>query len=972
MEQMMAPDRSTAHASFLAGGGEMGELIRSHDWRASPLGAPEQWPQGLKTAVRLLLTSRHPMFIWWGDELIQFYNDSYRQTLGPERHPSALGQAGRQCWSEIWDVIGPQIDHVMSGQGATWNEDQLLPMTRHGQKEEVWWTYGFSPIGDEDQPGGVGGVLVVCSDVTERHRITEALKQREEQLRQANEDLARAVAERTAALASSEERFRQLASMAPGIVWYGNPDGTLSYLNEFWFSYTGQTPEEALPTGWASVLHPDDVDDLQAVWAAARASGTVYDTEARLRRHDGTYRWFLIRAEPVRDDQGRVTGWIGNDLDIQDRKVMEEGLRNDRDRMWRLSTDIMLVARFDGTIESVNPAWTSLFGWTEEDLVGSVFLDLVHPDDVESTMSEVGSLADGQTTWRFENRYRHKDGSYRRISWTAVPDESFIHAVGRDVTAERDAEAALRAAEKQLVQSQKMEAVGQLTGGVAHDFNNLLQVISGNLQLLARDVAGNERAELRVRNALSGVSRGSKLASSLLAFARRQPLEPKAVNLGRLIRSLDDMLRRALGEGIEIETVSGAGLWNTLVDPAQVENALLNLAINARDAMDGHGKLTIETGNASLDDHYAQRHAEVKAGQYVMLAVSDTGCGMAPDVLERVFEPFYSTKPEGKGTGLGLSMVYGFVKQSGGHVKIYSEPGQGTTIRLYLPRTHQEEDVATDLETGPARGGSETVLVVEDDDEVRAVVVEMLSDLGYRVLKAREAQSALAILESGVSVDLLFTDVVMPGSLRSPELARKARERLPNIAVLFTSGYTENAIVHGGRLDAGVELLSKPYTREALARKLRHVLRNQQQRNGARPATAVGGLSGPGGTAPLRVLLVEDDALIRMTTTDMLAGFGHSVLEAEDAEQALSILEAQAVDLLLTDLTLPGMSGDELALRVLERRPGLPVVFATGHDRPPGIEGQGPLAAATHLMKPYDAGSLAHALRMATRKAGAP
>jgi CheY-like chemotaxis protein len=330
-----------------------------------------------------------------------------------------------------------------------------------------------------------------------------------------------------------------------------------------------------------------------------------------------------------------------------------------------------------------------------------------------------------------------------------------------------------------------------------------------------------------------GVSRGSKLASQLLAFARRQPLDPKAINLGRLVRSFDEILRRSLGESIEVETVISGGLWTTFIDPVQIETALLNMALNARDAMKGRGRLTIEVGNASLDDSYAARDADVKPGQYVMLAVTDTGSGIAPELIEKVFEPFFTTKPTGQGSGLGLSQVYGFVKQSGGHVKIYSEVGQGTTIRLYLPRSRQAEEIESQDDTGPASGGHETVLVVEDDEDVRATTTALLAELGYNVLKAGNADSALAVIESGIPVDILFTDVVMPGNLRSPVLARKAQER--GIAVLFTSGYTENAIVHGGRLDEGVELLSKPYTREALARKLRHVLNTQRPNAGARP-----------------------------------------------------------------------------------------------------------------------------------------
>ena len=524
--------------------------------------------------------------------------------------------------------------------------------------------------------------------------------------------------------------------------------------------------------------------------------------------------------------------------------------------------------------------------------------------------------------------------------------------------------------EQTLRQSQKMEAVGKLTGGVAHDFNNLLQVIGGNLQLLAKDVAGSERAAQRVRNALAGVSRGSKLAAQLLAFGRRQPLAPKVVNLGRFVRGLDDLLRRALGDGVEIETVISGGLWNTLVDPSQVENALLNLAINARDAMKGHGKLTIEAGNAALTDDYAAHHGDVRPGQYVMLAVTDTGCGMTADIIEQVFEPFFTTKPEGQGTGLGLSMVYGFVKQSGGHIKIYSESGQGTTIRMYLPRVQAVEDMVAEVDAGPIMGGTETVLVVEDDEEVRATVVELLSDLGYRVLKARDAQSALAIIESGAPIDLLFTDVVMPGPVRSPELARQTRIRLPDAAVLFTSGYTDNAIVHGGRLDHGIELLSKPYSREALARKIRHVLRQQRQRSVGKP-TAKRGLSRASANRPhrrLSVLFVEDDDLIRMVTIDMLEGLGHAVFEAGDAGQALHILKDTPIDVLVTDIGLPGMSGDILAAEARRFKPDLRVIFASGADEVP----QGALGTDDEeimmLRKPYDAQSLDSVLQAATER----
>jgi len=531
-------------------------------------------------------------------------------------------------------------------------------------------------------------------------------------------------------------------------------------------------------------------------------------------------------------------------------------------------------------------------------------------------------------------------------------------------------EAAARAKiEQALRQSQKMEAVGRLTGGIAHDFNNLLQVIGGNLQLLAKEVAGTDRAEQRVRNALAGVSRGSKLASQLLSFGRRQPLAPKVVNLGRFLRGLDDLLSRALGDGVEIDTVVPADLWNTLVDTSQVENALLNLAINARDAMNGHGKLTIEASNEQITQDYASRQEDVRAGNYVMLAVSDTGCGMTPEVMEQVFEPFFTTKPEGRGTGLGLSMVYGFVKQSGGHIVIYSELDEGTTIRVYLPRALGPEDVVIEADTGPVTGGTESVLVVEDDEEVRATVVELLSDLGYRVVKALDAESALVVVESGVAIDLLFTDVVMPGLLRSPELARLARVRLPDIAVLFTSGYTEDAIVHGGRLDPGTELLSKPYTREALARKIRHVLRNQKQRSVA-AARKRGPSAGAIGVRSLKILFVEDDELIRLATVDMLTGLGHVVFQAEDATAALGILAERSVDVLMTDLGLPGMSGGRLAVEARRRDPLLKVIFATGAEEKADDDNAGNIIKENFitLHKPYDVMALDAALRSITER----
>ncbi|NSY14815.1 PAS domain S-box protein [Agrobacterium vitis] len=775
-------------------------------------------------------------------------------------------------------------------------------------------------------------------------------------------------------LRESETRFRALAQAIPNHVWTASPDGQLDWFNDRVYEYAGRAPGELDGEAWVSMVHVDDVAATAQAWKHALDTGETYQAEFRLRHKSGAFRWHIVRAVPIESDEGSILRWIGTNTEIEELRATREKLQAlnqtleqrvaertaDRDRMWRLSTDVMLVASFDAAITALNPAWKTVLGWDEDDLIGRSFMDFVHPDDRQTTLDEVGKLAQGVTTFSFENRYQCKDKSYRTISWTAVPDESFIHAVGRDVTEEREAAAALRQSELALQQAQKMEAIGNLTGGVAHDFNNLLQVVAGNLQLLSKDVVGNEKAERRITNALAGVNRGSKLASQLLAFGRRQALDPKVVSVGRLIRGMDEMLRRTIGEGVEIETIVSGGLWNSLIDPMQVENALLNLAINARDAMEGFGKLTIEVGNAYIDDTYARLHDDVQPGQYVALSVTDTGSGMSPELMTKVFEPFFSTKPEGKGTGLGLSMVYGFVKQTGGHVKIYSELGHGTTVKMYLPRAMQQEDVEVERIDGPVEGGSETILVAEDDEGVRATVVELLQELGYRVLKAPDAASALSIIESGMNIDLLFTDVVMPGQLKSSELARKAKERVPNIGILFTSGYTENSIVHGGRLDPGVQLLSKPYSREQLARKIRHVLNNRTQVQTATSRLAEAHRETKAtGIAKRRVLLVEDNDLIRMASADMLLELDCDVTEAGSAEDALALLEQGGVDIVVSDLGLPGMTGEEFCRQVRRRWPGIGIVFATGMDQGPSLDDP---ARTALLTKPHGLEELRAAL----------
>jgi len=537
-----------------------------------------------------------------------------------------------------------------------------------------------------------------------------------------------------------------------------------------------------------------------------------------------------------------------------------------------------------------------------------------------------------------------------------------IFVQGSDVTEQRTAQLALAryqteleslvnartqelsSAHEALNRSQKLEAIGKLTGGVAHDFNNILQVIGGNLQLL-QVMLLEGRATRYVASALQAVQRGAKLSSQLLAYARRQPLQPVVINPARAISDMDDMLRRVLGETIEIEMIKSGGMWSMSADPHQLENVLLNLAINARDAMPGGGKLTIEIGNAMLDDGYVASEPDITPGQYVMFAISDTGCGMSPEVIERACEPFFSTKPEGHGTGLGLSMAYGFVKQTGGHFKIYSEEGEGTTFKLYFPRSFEVEASVAPIHGGAGvatLGGDETILVVEDDLSVQGTVVELLGSMGYRVLKADNADSALGILKSGLPIDMLFTDVVMPGQLRSPELARHAKGLHPHIAVLFTSGYTQNAIVHGGRLDPGVELLSKPYGREQLARKVRAML-------GAQPPE-VAEPTAPPAMRTRRILVVEDNPDLLDMACELLARLGHAVIGAGTGEDALARVEEAPFDVLLTDLALPGCSGIDVARQALLVRPALQVIVASGYGAPEASSLEFPFAV---LPKPY-------------------
>jgi PAS domain S-box-containing protein len=640
-----------------------------------------------------------------------------------------------------------------------------------------------------------------------------------------------------------------LRSPVPIVTLWGE-DGIMIY-NDAYSGFAGGRHPWLLGTkvreGWPEVA--DFNDHVMKVGLAGRTL-TYQDQELTLYRNGQPEQvWMNLDYSPIVGEHGEPQGVIAIVVETTGKVRAEQELRvtaeslaklnatleqqvqertRDRDRMWRLSSDIMLVADFEGRIEAVNPAWTSLLGWAQAELIGGNFIALVHPEDVAATLAEVGRLAEGITTLRFENRYQHKDGSYRWLSWTAVPDEQFIHAVGRDIQAEKEAAEALRRTEEALRQSQKMEAVGQLTGGIAHDFNNLLTGISGSLELLGTRITQGRWRDLDryIATAQGAAARAAALTHRLLAFARRQTLDPRPTNVNRLIAGMEDLIRRTVGPAITVEVIGIAGLWTVLVDPNQLESALLNLCINARDAMPEGGRITIETANTWLDERAAPER-DLPPGQYISLCVTDTGTGMTPEVIARAFDPFFTTKPIGQGTGLGLSMIYGFVRQSGGQVRIYSEVGQGTTMCLYLPRHHGPEaamESPAELSVALRAEQGETVLVVDDEPTVRMLVTEVLEDLGYTAVEAVDGSTGLQVLRSDRRIDLVVTDVGLPGGMNGRQLADAARVLRPGLKILFITGYAENAAVGHGHLEPGMHVLTKPFAMEVLASRIRQLI----------------------------------------------------------------------------------------------------------------------------------------------------
>jgi PAS domain S-box-containing protein len=719
----------------------------------------------------------------------------------------------------IESLVVPEDQHLISNRGS--RETGTAPVRsqyriRRADDGSVRWIARSAEF-QCDATGRPVSMDGVVQDVTERHAA-------EIQLR------------------NSEERFRTLAQALPNHVWSARPDGELDWFNDRALAYAGCDHDTLAGKGWLSVIHSDDAERARVAWEHALRTESLYEVEFRIRRSDGAWRWFLARALPIRDAEGVLTHWLGTNTDMEDQRAAREILMStnaaleqrvqaqalERERIWNLSQDLLVVVGADGYFRNVNPAWTRILGFRPEEVIGRHVDALIYPPDREATLAALAQASQKNLN-QFENRFLHRDGSFRWFSWSASHDDNgVVYATGRHITAEKEAATALARTEEALRHAQKMDAVGQLTGGIAHDFNNLLQGITGSLEMLKLriDSGRYDSVDRFVTGAINSASRAAALTHRLLAFSRRQPLDPKAVKVNPLVASMEDLLRRTLGERIKIELVLAGGLWPTLCDPNQLENAILNLCINARDAMPDGGKLTVETGNAHLDDVYAAGVRGLAPGQYACICVTDTGTGMPPDVLERAFEPFFTTKPLGQGTGLGLSMIYGFAQQSEGHVRIYSEVGKGTTVKLYLPRfrgTVPGEDDTPHLNDAHLSAGSEIVLVVEDEKVVRSLIVEVLHELGYRALEAEDGPSGLTVLQSRSKIDLLVTDIGLPG-LNGRQLADAARLLRPDLKVLFMTGYAENAAFANGFLEHGMEMITKPFAMERLASKLREMV----------------------------------------------------------------------------------------------------------------------------------------------------
>lgn len=829
-------------------------LIARTDWSRSPLGAAGTWPQSLRTAVDIVIHSPMPMLLLWGSQLTQIYNNGFALLAG-HKHPHAFGQPAHQIWPELKEFTDPIYSAVLQGQVRTYSERRFT-LQRDGEESDFWLDLTYSPIRDENAQ--VAGILVTAIETNERRRIALELQQRSDQSLKAQKE--------------TEERL-QLALAATDAVGTWDWDiGEDRFIADAHFAQLhGVDPARAgqLPISeYLQGVHPEDRAMVARSIKHCITHGTEYAEEYRLLQADGELRWVFARGRCYKDHHGRPMRFLGAALDLTERKHTEQALRQSQTELQLIINAMPILISYVDQEERFrlnNAAYLDWYGLTPQELYGRTIRDVIGEEAYFLRAPYIAEALAGRSC-SFSLYTPHRDGSTRHALMNYVPRHGPDGAVNGfyifviDETERKKTEEALRnlnetleervsarteqlaqanqrlqnemfereRAEDALRHAQKMEAVGQLTGGIAHDFNNMLTGIIGSLDLMQRYIANGRADEIGrfTEAAVSSANRAAALTHRLLAFSRRQSLDRKTLDVNELVHSLEDLIRRTKGDPIELELRLADHVWPVSTDVSQLENALLNLVINARDAMPEGGKLLIETANVYLDGSDITTLEPVKAGDYLMLAVSDNGTGMTPSVRSKAFDPFFTTKPIGQGTGLGLSMIYGFAQQSGGHVSLDSLPGQGTCVRLYLPRLQAVESQQVAIEPvslAATAANGETVVVVEDDPAVRMLVLDLLKELGYRAFEAEDATSALPLLESDLRVDLLVTDVGLPG-INGRQLAEIARQHRPGLKVLFMTGYAQKAAERQGFLEEGMDMVAKPFALELLASKIRMML----------------------------------------------------------------------------------------------------------------------------------------------------
>ena len=850
--------------NFLTGGGEAGALISAHDWSSTPLGPLGLWPPSLRNAISLLLRSPVPIVMLWGEDGVMLYNDAYSIFAG-SRHPRLLGAKVRDAWPEVAD-FNDNVMRVGLAGGTLTYKDQELTLYRHGRAELVAMDLNYSPVIDES--GTPAGVICILADTTERVASDRRLQiERERQrlmLQQmpgfaallsgpqhrfvyVNDAYTEISGERTLIGRTVREAFPELEGQG----YYERLDRVFSTGDAF---AARELPiildrldgERFIDLQYEAVR--DDAGEVTGIFVggydvtdrvrAQRRREALLKLDEVLRKIGAPKEIAYASAELLGEALGACRVGYG-DIDPHAGTITV-------DRPWSLPglPDVSGVhdfAHYGTYISELRAGRAVTVMDVEQDprtaqraaafrAIGiRACLDAPVMEDgcavaevfVHSATPRVWTQEDVALALEFAGRTRATIARKRAEQELRELNETLERRVN-----ERTAE--LMQAEEALRQAQKMEAVGQLTGGIAHDFNNLLAGISGSLELLEARLAQGKVSGLDhyVGAAQTSARRAASLTQRLLAFSRRQTLDPRPTDVNRLIAGMEELIRRTVGPSIHVEVVGAEGLWLTQIDPAQLESALLNLAINARDAVPEGGRIIIETANKWLDERTAKQH-EVAAGQYISVCVTDTGVGMAPEVISRAFDPFFTTKPLGQGTGLGLSMVHGFVRQSGGQVRVYSELGRGTTMCLYLPRSFGAlEDIGlTEDPAATDTGEGENVLVIDDEPILRMLIIEVVNEAGYTALEAEDGPSGLKILQSGEKIDLMITDVGLPGGLNGRQIADAARVTRPDLKVIFVTGYAENAVVGNGILAPGMAILTKPFVMDELARKIQSMIK---------------------------------------------------------------------------------------------------------------------------------------------------